>query len=328
VRALLLVALLLMVAGCGGSGSGTADRGGAAAADAGTAQAADPNPTAASGSQGGADPQSASHSPAASNSQRAADSPPAADAPLPRGQAAIAPALAQTAGGLEAEIRRWLRSHPGVDAKPPDAVTLYALFQQRIYRYLRLHPALAGQVIAAMPARLRSQARDNVAAGTSLYRLTPKKPPKTQPPIRIGPAEAPGRLLAWYRDAQRRFGIRWQVLAAINFVESSFGRLRNHSYAGAQGPMQFIPGTWSTYGLGGDVRDPHDAIMGAANYLHASGAPANYQRAIHSYNPSPLYVDAIVRYARQMQRNAGRFYAYWSWQVFARGERRLSGPGL
>ena len=96
--------------------------------------------------------------------------------------------------------------------------------------------------------------------------------------------------------------------------------------------MQFIPATWSRYGLGGDIRDPHDAIMGAANYLHASGAPANYQRAIYSYNPSPLYVDAIVRYARQMQRKADRFYAYWSWQVFARTkqgqDKRLSGPGL
>ena len=225
-----------------------------------------------------------------------------------------------------------MRSQPARDARPPIPVTLYALFQQRIYRYLRVHSALAGQVIAAMPPRLRSQARDNVAAGRSLYRLTPKKPPKTQPPVRIGPAEAPGRLLRWYRDAQRRFGVRWQVLAAINFVESGFGRMRNHSYAGAQGPMQFIPATWSAYGLGGDVRDPHDAIMGAANYLHASGAPANYQRAIYSYNPSALYVDAIIRYARQMQRNTERFYGYWSWQVFARtkaGEdKRLSGPGL
>jgi soluble lytic murein transglycosylase-like protein len=211
-------------------------------------------------------------------------------------------------------------------------VTLYALYQQRIYRHLRLHPTLAERVIAAMPPRRRPQARDNVAAGRSLFLLAPKKPPKTQPPVRTGPAEPPGRLLGWYREAQRRFGIRWQMLAAINFVESGFGRMRNHSYAGAQGPMQFIPATWRTYGLGGDVRDPHDAILGAANYLHASGAPANYRRALYSYNPSALYVDAITRYARQMQRRPERYYGYWSWQVFVRTkqgqDRRLTGPGL
>jgi soluble lytic murein transglycosylase-like protein len=255
------------------------------------------------------------------------ESPPAADAPLPGSTSGLAPALADTTRNLEASIRVWLRTHPGAAGRPSQEVGLYALYQQRIYRQLRRHPALAERVIAALPARLRSQARDNVTAGRSLLRLAPKKPPKTQPPIRTGSAEPPGRLLGWYRHAQRRFGVRWQILAAVNLVESGFNRLRNNSYAGAQGPMQFVPATWRVYGLGGDVRDPHDAIMGAANYLHASGAPASYKRALYAYNPSPLYVDAILRYARQMQRRTERFYAYWSWQVFVR-DNRLTGPGL
>ena len=29
--------------------------------------------------------------------------------------------------------------------------------------------------------------------------------------------------------------------------------------------MQFLPSTWDAYGLGGDIHDPHDAILGAAN---------------------------------------------------------------
>ena len=259
------------------------------------------------------------------------DAPPAPDAPLPRTKAGLAKGLSETTQDLEAEIRAWLRGHPRVGERPPDEVTLNALFQQRIYRYIRRRPSLAASVIAAMPARRRSQARDNVAAGRSLLELAPKKPPKTQPPIHIGTAEPPARLLGWYRQAQRRFGVRWQILAAVNLVESGFNRLRNNSYAGAQGPMQFIPSTWRAYGMGGDIRDPHDAIMGAANYLRASGAP-NYRRALYSYNPSPLYVDAIIRYARQMQRRPERFYAYWSWQVFVRtktGEdKRLTGPGV
>lgn len=261
-----------------------------------------------------------------------ASPPPAADAPLPRGARAFADQLTSTTRDLEARIRDWQRSRPGIAAPPPEAVTLDALYEQRIYRHLRRRPALAERVIAATPARLRRQVLDNVAAGRSLLRLAPKKPPKSQPPIKVGTAEAPGQLLTWYRQAQKRFGVRWQILASVNFVESGFNRLRNNSYAGAQGPMQFMPSTWRAYGLGGNPRDPHDAIRGAANYLHASGAPANYRRALYSYNPSPLYVDAIMRYARQMRRKPERFYAYWSWQVFVRNrdgtDVRLTGPGI
>ncbi len=122
------------------------------------------------------------------------------------------------------------------------------------------------------------------------------------------------------------------MLAAVNFVESAFGRLRNDSVAGAQGPMQFIPSTWAAFGMGGDVRDPHDAILGAANYLRSSGAPGDYRRALYAYNPSPLYVDSVRAYARRMARSPRAFYRFYSWQVYVRttdgGERRLTGPGL
>ena len=262
---------------------------------------------------------------------RASAEPPAHDAALPRTATGIAESLAFTTRDLDDAVRTWLRTDPALSARTPRSVALHALYQQRLYRHLRVRPSLASRVIAALPARLRQSARDNVAAGRSLIRLAPKKPPKTQPAIRVGPAEPPQRLLGWYRKAQRRFGVGWHVLAAINLVETGYGRMRNNSYAGAQGPMQFIPSTWRAYGMGGNVRDPHDAIMGAANYLRASGAPGNYRRAIHAYNPSNLYVDAIVRYARQIQRRPERFYGYWSWQVFVRtpqGYKRLSGPGL
>ena len=252
---------------------------------------------------------------------------PPADAPVPSDPHQLAMVLTETNRAVEADSRAWLKTKPAAGAKPPEAIALRALYQQRIYRYLRRHAALADRVIAAMPTSMRLQARDNVAAGLSLLRLAPKKPPKTQPRIRTGTAVAPGRLLQWYRQAQKRFGVRWQILAAVNLVESGYNRLRNNSYAGAQGPMQFMPSTWRAYGLGGNVRDPHDAIMGAANFLHASGAPGNDRHALYAYNPSTLYVDAIMRYARQMQRGSERFYVYWNWQVFVR-DKRLTGPGL
>ena len=93
--------------------------------------------------------------------------------------------------------------------------------------------------------------------------------------------------------------------------------------------MQFIPSTWRRYGLGGNVHDPHDAILGAANYLHANGAPRNYRRALYRYNPSSLYVDAVLRYARRIQSDPRAYYVFYSRQVFVRtphGLVRLTGP--
>jgi membrane-bound lytic murein transglycosylase B len=95
--------------------------------------------------------------------------------------------------------------------------------------------------------------------------------------------------------------------------------------------MQFMPATWRAYGLGGNVHDPHDAILGAANYLHANGAPGNYRRALFRYNPSWLYVDAVLRYASRIRTDARGYYVFYSRQVFVRTPRglvRLTGPAL
>jgi membrane-bound lytic murein transglycosylase B len=95
--------------------------------------------------------------------------------------------------------------------------------------------------------------------------------------------------------------------------------------------MQFIPSTWEAYGMGGDVDDPRDAIMGAANYLRASGAPESYRRALYAYNPSRSYVDAVLRYASRMRHDRRAYFAFHSWQVFVHtpsGIRRITGPGI
>jgi membrane-bound lytic murein transglycosylase B len=137
------------------------------------------------------------------------------------------------------------------------------------------------------------------------------------------------RLLRWYREAQRRFGIRWQLLAAVNVVESAFGKVRNTRGAGARGPMQFAPATWRAYGLGGNVDDPHDAILGAANYLAANDGVHRERNALYRYNHSPLYVDAVTRYANHIARDRRAFFHYYSWQVYFRtpaGYLRVTGP--
>jgi membrane-bound lytic murein transglycosylase B len=209
-------------------------------------------------------------------------------------------------------------------APAPRDVVLYALYEQRLYRLLAREPKLADAVLPALPASLRATTRDLLAAHRELYRLTPPLPAGAT--IRVGPAAPASALLADYREAEHRFHVPWNVLASVNFVESKFGKLRNASASGAQGPMQFMPATWAAYGLGGNVHDAHDAILAAANYLHTSGAPRNLRRALHAYNPSPAYVDAVLRYARRMP---AMFYDLYNWQVFLKtghGERRVTGP--
>jgi membrane-bound lytic murein transglycosylase B len=244
---------------------------------------------------------------------------PSPGAPIPRAPAPLAQALVRTTAGLETAVRGWTpKTHP-----PTADATAYALYQQRIYRLLARDEKLARATLPLLAPPSRRVSRDLIAAHRELYRLTPPLPARA---IKIGPAAPATALLGYYRAAERRFRVGWNVLAAVNFVESKFGKLRSTSAAGAQGPMQFLPATWRRYGLGGDVHDPHDAILGAANYLHASGAPRDLRGALHAYNPSSAYVDAVLRYARVMR---SRFYQLYCWQVFVKtpsGDRRVTGP--
>ncbi|MCW2963703.1 MAG: hypothetical protein JWO17_955 [Actinomycetia bacterium] len=243
---------------------------------------------------------------------------PAPNAAIPTSAPPLATALTQTERSLNEAIDRWDKS-----SAPPHDVTLLALYEQRIIQVLGERPTLARAVVKRAPA-----AADDVAARVDLKQLVASGPaPRVSP--KIGRAAPALRLLAWYREAQRRFRVRWQLLAAVNFVESAFGKVRNTSTAGAQGPMQFEPATWRAYGLGGNVHDPHDAILGAANYLAANHGATRERDALYHYNPSRLYVDAVMRYANRIANDAHAFFRYYSWQVYFRtatGYRRVTGP--
>jgi hypothetical protein len=262
------------------------------------------------------------------SSPRAAQSPPSPpppDEPIPRDPGRLAKRLAGTTAALYGAIDRW-RSEGDPRGPTPAEVTLHALHQQRIHLLVTSRAQLARGVISRLPANLARELRTTIRARRGLGMLTP---PVARSLFETGPALPAGVLLDHYREARRRFGVGWPVLAAVNFVETAFGRLRNESVAGARGPMQFIPSTWDAYGMGGDVRDPHDAIMGAANYLHASGAPDDYAGALYAYNPSSAYVAAILGYARQIRRDPRAYFVYHSWQVFVRtpsGVQRITGP--
>jgi membrane-bound lytic murein transglycosylase B len=249
---------------------------------------------------------------------------PGPNARIPSDPEDIAAALAATTRHLRDALRRWDPADP-----VPEAVTLLALHHQRILRKLASQRAVGDATLARLPLDVRGEARDSVFARRQLAAI-PRSPGRL-PRIRIGAAAPAAQLRRFYAEAQRRFRVHWSVLAAVNFVESAFGRLRNRSEAGARGPMQFLPSTWQAYGMGGDIDDPHDAIMGAANYLRRSGAPRDYDRALFAYNHSMHYVRAVRRFASRMRRDYRTFLTYYAWQVYVRtadGVRRVTGPGL
>jgi len=252
---------------------------------------------------------------------------PPPNASVPREPKRLAHTLLVTTNALDDAVDRWRTDgNPSVGGARRD-VQLLALYHQRIYRLLRRDAALARRVFELLPSGLAREAHSIVGAGRELRRITPAPKPRT---IRTRRPLPVGILLRHYRDAERRFGVPWHVLAALNFAESAFGKIGSDSAAGAQGPMQFMAATWRAYGLGGNVHDDRDAIMGAANYLRASGAPRNLRGALFAYNHSTAYVDSILGYARLIERDARNVYVFYAWQLFvrtAKGDVRVTGPG-
>jgi hypothetical protein len=248
---------------------------------------------------------------------------------LPRRAGALASKLETVTGALQKSIPRWRR---GDKARPPEVVVLQTLYQQRIYRLMAKRSELGRRTLRRLDGMLARTSRDIMSAFRLLRSLvTPLKPGFTFKTGRFKPA---ADLLRFYKRAKRRFGVGWQVLAAVNYVETKFGRVKSTSTAGAQGPMQFLPSTWAAYGLGGNIKDDRDAIMGAANYLRSSGAskgPSGLRRALYAYNHSGAYVRAVLNLARDMRRRPDHYYWIYNWQVFVattKGDKRLTGPGL
>jgi murein DD-endopeptidase MepM/ murein hydrolase activator NlpD len=107
-------------------------------------------------------------------------------------------------------------------------------------------------------------------------------------------SQPPRFLIPIYRHAGHRYRVPWRVLAAINAIETDYGRDLSVSSQGATGWMQFMPGTWGEYGGGGNPYDPRDAIFAAARLLHAAGASHDLRQAIFAYNHAGWYVAAVL----------------------------------
>jgi hypothetical protein len=154
--------------------------------------------------------------------------------------------------------------------------------------------------------------RANLDAAGALSRIFAPAP--RLPHWRIEQPPAAGTLLGYFRLAQARFGVPWRFLAAIEFVETRFGRVHGLSTAGAQGPMQFLPSTWAQYGSG-SIDSQRDAILAAARFLVANGAPRQIAGALYRYNNSTHYVRAVQDYAGRMRADPRAYRGYYYWQV-------------
>ena len=143
------------------------------------------------------------------------------------------------------------------------------------------------------------------AANNPSYSLSiPGPAPIGVPNFFIDSFQIPPFLIPIYQAAGIEYQVPWQVLAAINEIETDYGRNLSVSSAGAVGWMQFLPSTWQRWAVdanGDGIADPYnpvDAIFTAARYLHAAGASTNLAQAIFAYNHASWYVQSVLLRAK------------------------------
>lgn len=186
---------------------------------------------------------------------------------------------------------------------------------QVAYRRLAPHPGWDATVLAVVPPALRAAVLANLRARRELAAIHDTGPENLLPAWRIQPPAPARDLLAWYHAAGARFGVGWQYLAAINLIETTLGKIDGLSTSGAQGPMQFLPATWASYGMG-DIDDPHDAIFAAARYLADRGFGHDATGALLAYNPTVHYGRAVEAIASVLAADPRSFAGYYRWDVY------------
>ncbi len=160
-----------------------------------------------------------------------------------------------------------------------------------------------------------------IPAASSQLSGTPRSLPSSTVPNAAGSIRVPSpisraparpevrsyaQLVTLWKQAGAGYGVPWQVLGAINKIESGYGQNMGPSSAGAVGWMQFIPSTWMRWGMDADGDglanpwDPEDAVFAAARYLAAAGAHDDIERAIFAYNHAQWYVDDVLALAETL----------------------------
>ncbi|MEE6138808.1 lytic transglycosylase domain-containing protein [Mycobacterium sp. 050128] len=244
------------------------------------------------------------------------------------GQSAASPAMFAEAPGVPLGVQPQLASDPAQLAKdlvadelalrdpstPEAALAAAAHREQAAYRAIGRHPEWDATVRPLVPASLLDVYDRNVDARRQLQAMAQVR--DTVPAWRIDPPAPVDELMGYYHAAEAESGVGWNYLAAINLVETRFGSINGVSTAGAQGPMQFLPSTFASYGQGGDVNSPHDSIMAAGRMLNANGFANDPDRAIYSYNHAHQYVQAVDDYAALIGADPAAFGTFYRWDVY------------
>ncbi len=201
-------------------------------------------------------------------------------------------------------------------ATPAAALSDYGHLNQVSYRALSAKPEWDTAVLAAVDPDLRGIVQSHVRARREFVGMRTTIA-TTVPAWQIRAPESADALLGYYKKAEAATGIGWPYLAAINLVETGFGRIDGLSTASAIGPMQFLQSTWNERGIGeGDIRNPHDAIQAAARYLVRRGGPADMAKALQGYNNHANYVRAVMAYADLFRADERSFRAVYHWEIY------------
>jgi membrane-bound lytic murein transglycosylase B len=186
--------------------------------------------------------------------------------------------------------------------------------EQAAYRAIGRHPEWDATTRPRIPPPLLDVYDRNVDARRQLAAMAQVR--DTLPAWRIDPPVPADELMGYYHAAEAESGVGWNYLAAINLVETRFGSIVGVSTAGAQGPMQFLPSTFASYGQGGDINSPHDSIMAAGRFLAANGFANDRDHAVYVYNHAHQYVQAVDQYAALIATDPAAFSTFYRWDVY------------
>jgi hypothetical protein len=196
-----------------------------------------------------------------------------------------------------------------------DVLMAAARRQQAAYRALGRHPEWDLIVRRRIMPSLLEIYDHNVDARRQLTAMSKGYAQTMLPAWRIDRPPPADELLGYYHEAESVSGVSWTYLAAINLIETGLSRVTGVSTAGAQGPMQFLPSTFASYGQG-DILSPHDSIVAAGRYLAINGFATHRDYALYRYNNSNQYVQAVNDYAAVLAADPAAFAGYHRWDVY------------
>lgn len=171
------------------------------------------------------------------------------------------------------------------------------------------------------PASASIHSGPSVRAARAVVQASPSAPKTSNIPVQSPAVERPvtatERTLSsrgmnpgyagLYLQVQAATGTPWQLLAAVHWAETrQSGDTQRASYAGAVGPMQFMPATFKAYARDGDgdglrrIGDVDDAVMSAGAYLASNGAAKTPGIALYRYNHSNAYVSNTLAIAKRL----------------------------